>query len=148
MFSTLKVFKSLFTFHCTLYQESAGRPKGEGKPNQRATWDSRNRRKSPGWWGEVPGSPDLLGTEDHQGSVVLARRFWQTCLQEDEIDRRAGMFERIHSGFRQQSVVAESEEQVKCMGKERRGGRDNLIGEKPRHSHFRNSVQQHWPFDK
>ena len=41
------------------------------------------------------------------------------------------MFERIHSGFRQQSVVAESEEQVKCMGKERRGGRDNLIGAKP-----------------
>lgn len=80
-----------------------------------------------------------MGAEDHQVSLVLARRFWQTWLQEDEIDT-IWYAKWIQSRIRQQRVVAEWEEK---MGKERQRGRDNLIEKKPLNSHFRNLVQQY-----
>lgn len=46
------------------------------------------RKRNP-WDDEVrcQGLLILLGAEDHQVRVVLARRFQQTCFQEDEMDK-------------------------------------------------------------
>lgn len=126
----------------TLSQESTRRPKGEHKPNQRASWDSRNRkeRKSPGWWGELPGSPYLLGAEEHQVSLVLKEGSGRPGSEKMKLNTWCVWMnpERMETAESCGWMGGEG-------GKGKEGKKEILTEEKPLNSHFRSSVQQYWP---